>query len=145
MRVSSDLLADLPDFREWAEGERHFDLWDYAMCVTTPDLFLALLEVLEPELVLHDGEYYLAHGFGDDIYKQWRQKLDDKRAIQRVINHLHISSLFQGRVVSDRVAAYAARHLAHHWSLVFADKGLVGEAYGDNFDDAEVTLCRRSE
>jgi hypothetical protein len=143
MKVPADVLADLPDFREWADGEREFDLWDYAMCVATPDLFLALLEVLEPELVLHDGEYFLAHGFSAEVYEQWCQKLDDKLAIQRVINHLHISSLFQGRAVPDRVAAFAATHLARHWSLVFADKGLVGEAYGDNLDEAEVTLCRR--
>jgi hypothetical protein len=118
-------------------------LLDYAMCTATPDSLFALLEIVEPELVVHAGEHFIAHGFTPDLYDEWMERLSDRRAVQRVMNHLHISSILQNGRVTDRVARAAASAIARAWSTAFASLDLLGEAHGETYGDAEVTLVRR--
>jgi hypothetical protein len=145
MRWSSEVLEQLSDFMTWKgsgplAAEHSFTLLDYVMCVGTPDLLFAFVELLMPSLVFHEGHYFFASGFSIDTYEAWKKKVMSITDIQKVMNHIHIESLFQGQDIPDAVAVAAAHTIACVWSKVFADKGIVGKAYGATFEDAEVTL-----
>lgn len=142
MNVPNAVLESLQDFQAWKAGKPDFDLLDYAGCVATPDLFFALSAVLAPELVVHEGNYFFASHFERSTYEAWKEKRRDPIAIQKVMNHLHLSTLFQAQDIPPAVVKTIAGRLASIWSLVFADKGLVGEASGNSLEDAEVTLFR---
>jgi len=75
----------------------------------------------------------------------WFARLKDPIAVQKVMNHIHISTLFQQQAVPDPAALAVAKQLASCWSIGMADKGLVGETYGKTFEDLEVTFFRRTK
>jgi hypothetical protein len=140
MTVPKELLAKLGHYQEWRSGKLDFDMLDYVNCVATPDLLFGFLELLRPSLVLHQGNYFLASHFDEANYNEWMKRLNDPVAVQKVMNHLHISTLFQQQEVPDIVAREAAQQIAACWSKVLADRGLVAEAFGDTLEDAEVTF-----
>lgn len=144
MRLS-EVLRSLPDFRSWGAGQNEFDVLDYAMCTLTVESFCAVASLLGPELIVHDGEYFLKSRFDLAAFEDWHKQLNDSRQIQRVMNHLHIRSLFRDQAVSDRVAVFIADEICRHWDRSFAARGLASERVGATFDDVQVTLCRLSE
>jgi hypothetical protein len=144
MNVPEHLVSELADFRSWKRDSQSFDLLDYAGCVLTPDVLISVLSVVEPTLVVHDGEYFLASHFDPATYDSWLEKLGTKVKVQRMMNHIHISTLLQDQQISDALAVFVAEQIARLWSLVLASKGLIGEASGDSLEDVTVTFYRRS-
>jgi hypothetical protein len=139
-----DLLRDVAAWKATGpdlEGEE-FGVLSYLCFVATPDLLFAFAELLAPELVMHEGSYFIAERFSVANYEEWRARLEDARDIERVMNHLHISTLFQDQDVPDALAVAAAALIAGAWTRGFTSIGVVGEAYGDTFATAEVTLLR---
>ncbi len=130
----------LKDYQAWAARKPQLDLFDYVTCVATPDSFFAFLELFLPDLVLHEGNYFLASHFEPRTYDDWKRQLKDPGAVQKVMNHVHISTLFQQQEIPDLVARAVARQLAVSWSITLAAKGLVTEMYGDTFEDLEGNL-----
>ena len=145
MKVTTDILSTLKDYQAWSAGKSDFDLLDYVTCVATPNLFFGFGELFFPELVHHAGNYFLASHFRAALYDEWLARLKDPLAVQKVMNHVHISTLFQQQVVPDLVAVAVAKQLAASWSLSLADKGLIGEAYGKTLEDLEVTFFRKTK
>jgi hypothetical protein len=133
-----ELLESLEDFKAWRRDSPGFDLWDYVQCVGTPDHFFAFAELFCPTLIQHEGHYFQASGFTPALYQEWMDSLHDPIAVQKMMNHIHISSLFQEGELSNAVASEAAARLATLWNLTLAGKGLVAEAFGG--DDAQVTF-----
>lgn len=142
MNVPQELLVKLRDYQAWRSEKLDFDLLDYVNCVATPDLLFGFLELLCPSLILHDGNYFLANHFNAATYDEWMSQLNDPVAVQKVMNHMHISTLFQQQDVPDVVAREAAQHIAACWSKALADKELIAEAFGDTLENAEVTFFR---
>jgi hypothetical protein len=143
MKIPPEILATLADVKGWA-GEKavgaEFTLLQYLMCVGTPDLLFAFAELFSPELVIHDGLHFLASRFSAETYDQWKAKGLSGEEIQRVINHVHVSSLFQEQEISDQMAAAAAQCIAGFWTRLYRDQGIVGVAVGETFAEAAVTL-----
>ena len=143
-RVPSHLLSDFTAWKATGPSDdKEFGLLGYLGCVATPDLLFAFVELLAPELVRHEGSYFIAERFSVEVYEQWQSRLDDPREIERVVNHLHMTTLFQEQDVPDEVAVAAAHTIAELWTRHFESLGLVGVAYGETFDSAEVTLHSR--
>jgi hypothetical protein len=140
--LSDKILTDLKEFQAWRRSKGDFDLLDYASCIATPDSFFAFHALFAPTLVLHEGFYFLASHFKASLYVDWMQQLRDPIAVQKVMNHIHIATIFQQQYISDHVAVEAATRLAECWSQLFANKGLVAKAFGSNLHDAEVTLFK---
>lgn len=143
MKVPPDIVSELADVKGWA-GERAvgtaFTLLDYVMCVGTPDLLFGFAELLSPELIVHEGLHCLASGFSAGTYGEWkRQGLSDEE-IQRVMNHIHMSAIFQEQDISDRMAVAAAQCIARSWQRSFGVNGIDAVAVGTTFADAAVTL-----
>src|SRR3954469_2226097 len=103
--LSEPLLSELTDYQGWKRGAKgDFDLLDYVGSVMTPDIYFAAEELICPALICHDDIYFLKSHFDPAVYAQWREKLSSTVEIQRVMNHLHICTLFQQAEVSDGLA-----------------------------------------
>ncbi|MBK9260712.1 MAG: hypothetical protein IPM54_12950 [Polyangiaceae bacterium] len=136
-------MAQLADFDAWCKsGPQGADisLIDYVGFVATPDLLFGFASLFWPDLIVHEERRFLASGFSPALYEQWRAKGLNSREIQRVMNHVHISTLFQNQQISDEIAVEAARLLATTWSRTLGPEGLAAEAVGSNLDDAAVTF-----
>jgi hypothetical protein len=143
MQPKPSIMVQLADFRAWARSgpvESTVSLLDYVGFVCTPDLFFAFAALFWPELVTHDGMRFLASGFSAEVYNQWRDAGKSRRETQRVINHVHVSTLLQEQVVSDEVAVEVAHAIAAIWSRTIGPDGLVAESIGSGLDDAAVTF-----
>ena len=141
--MTKDIEELLPDLNAWrTRNAADISLLDYVSFICTPDSFFAYAELFAPTLVNHAGEYFIASKFSVDSYDEWFTRLKDTRAVQRVMNHIHISTLFQQQFVPDQLAAAAASTLATIWSRQFASLDLVGKAAGTDLANAEVTLYR---
>jgi hypothetical protein len=140
MIIPPAILRSLNDYQQWKSGKPDFDLLDYVGCIATPDLCYGFLGLLCPELIVHEGNYFLASHFDPTAYDKWMTRVGEPVAVQKAMNHIHVSTLFQGQDVPDELAKDVAVRIAECWSLVFASKGLVAEAFGDTLHDAQVTL-----
>jgi hypothetical protein len=143
MRPNNSVMAQLADFEAWSKSGPQpttITLIDYIGFVATPDLFFGFAALFRPELIVYQGARFLASGFSEELYEQWRSKGLNSRDIQRVLNHVHISTLFQNQSVSDETAVEAARILASIWSYTLGSEGLVAEAVGTNLESAAATF-----
>lgn len=143
MKISENHLALLSDYQEWNEGKAANDrlsLFDYVSFNATPDLLLGFAELFSCELVLVDHHYFIAERFDASSYEKWKTTLSDMRAIQRVINHIHMRTLLQSHPVGDALAVACAEAIAKIWNEVHRPKSLCAEVHGSVFDDVSVTL-----
>lgn len=139
MKTPDAIVKELADYRAWLERNPGIDLFDYATLAVGPDAFVAVLEVLDPPLVEHRGAYFLARGFTTSTYEAWAAKLSDVAAIQRVMNHIHVSQFFREQEVPDCVLEFLGSQIAKHWNRAFAGLGLTAVSYGGGAE-VEVTF-----
>lgn len=139
MNAPEIVVRELQDYQKWVTRNPGVDLYDYSTLAVRPDAFVAILEVLEPTLVKHEGAYFRARDFTIDAYNAWAAKLPTVAAIQRVMNHIHMSQFFREEDVSYVVREFIANEIVKHWDRAFASLGLTAVAYGDEAD-VEVTL-----
>ena len=143
--LSAPLAEQLTDYQAWRrQAKGDFDLIDYTGSVMTPDIYFATEELICPTLIVHDEIYFLKSHFDPAIYAQWKKKLSDTIEIQRIMNHLHICTLFQQAEMSDELAVELASRIAGLWSMFFLPLGLIGESLGTNFEDASITLVTKA-
>lgn len=143
MRPNDSVMAQLADFDAWSRSGpqgAEISLIDYVGFVATPDLLFGFASLFWPDLIVYQGLRFLASGFSPALYEQWRGKGLDSREIQRVMNHVHVSTLFQNQQISDETAVEAARILATIWSRTLGPEGLATEAVGSSLDDAAATF-----
>lgn len=139
MNTPKSVVSELGDYQAWLKRNPGIDLFDYATLAVSPDAFMAVLEVLEPALIEHGGAYFRARDFTVSAYDAWATKLTNVAAIQRVMNHIHMSQFFREQQVPYSVLEFLASQIVEHWNRIFANLGLRAASYGDG-SDVEVTL-----
>jgi hypothetical protein len=147
MRLPEALEDQLVSLRSWSRSSgtyRYISLFDFVGLEATPDLFFGFTELMFPKLVDHKGGKFIQARFSESVYQLWEKKGHNLIEIQRVMNHVHISTLFQGQEVSDELAVAAAQTLAGIWALALRDDAVCTTALGAHFDDAAATLWATS-
>ncbi len=142
MRPNDVVMSELKDFAAWSQTGVQpgaITLIDYVGFVATPDLLFGFASLFSPDLVVHEGLRFLASGFSVKTYEQWVTQGTAPKEIQRVMNHLHISTLLQ-QGASDAVATETARTIAAIWSRTLGPEGLIAESLGSGIEDAAVTF-----
>jgi len=143
MKISENHLELLSDFQVWNEGKAVHDritLLDYVSFNATAELVLGFGELFFCELILVDQNYFIESRFDFATYAKWKASLPDIRAIQRVINHIHMRTLLQSHPVSDALAVACAETIAKVWNEIHRAKSLRAEVHGSVFDDVSATL-----
>jgi len=146
MHLTEAQLDRLKDFKEWNEEkppEQRISLFDYATFQATPDLLFGFAALLICDLVEVEGHYFIAARFNASYYDDWKTRLSDKIAIQRVMNHIHLTTILQNADADLQAATDCANLIASVWSEVHASKGVVGEVQGSSLEDLSVTLVNK--
>jgi hypothetical protein len=120
-RLSDVPLASLvPETETWQNGQPvGLEGWIYAL--GSFEQMIAYGELFWPDFVEHDG-CILRTGFTVESYRGFMEQTGgDKRAVEAVINHVHISDLFaQPTGPSDEQAVYLGRLLREMWEAKLA-------------------------
>lgn len=143
MPPPESVLSQLEDFRQWAEGGPRAEdvtLLDYVGFVATPDSLFAFAALFFPELAVYKGRRFLRAGFSVELYEAWANKGHTEEEIQRVLNHVHISTILQHGPISDVLACEAANTISQIWQRTLGPDGLTIEAVGSRYDDLAVTF-----
>ena len=140
-RLSDVEFASLvPETKTWANGEPvSLDHWIWA--VGSFEQMIAYGELFWPDFVEHDG-CILRAGFAEENYRGFMQQTGgDKRAVEAVINHVHISDLIsKPEGPSEEQAVYLGRLLQEMWQAKL-EREFPGRAFTVRFDaDDDDTL-----
>ncbi len=123
-----------------ATGSSELSLLDYAGTGIDPEAFVAFARLIRPPLIEREGICYLAAHFDEYVCSQWTERLDDPAEVQRLINRVHISTLFEHREIDRAEALRVATLLAEIWTAMFAELGLRGEVCSETGRSIGVTL-----
>ena len=146
-------LSMLPKFDLWRQDFGGTPtLWDYASQEGGMTLAIAFASVFWPKLIEVDGCVLLAERYDPETFRQWRDKLGDERgAIERVINHVHVWDLFnsESHEVPDEQVRALATTIADTWrcalNVQFPERdGEVALALDEPDDGPTLTLFTRS-
>src|SRR5262245_5878841 len=107
MRIKDSVIAELQDLHAWSKTGGTgalVSLLSYVGFIATQDMLFAFAELFLPDLVVHEGRHFLASHFKQATYDSWVQQGTSPEEVQRVMNHIHISTLLQNQEVSDEAA-----------------------------------------
>jgi hypothetical protein len=124
-RLSDVNLGSLvPETLTWDNG-RPIDPGTWIGFMGRYDHLIAYAELLWPDFVEHDG-CILRAGFGEENYRGFLEaNAGDKRAVETVINHVHIIDLIHGAYESgptDEQSLYLGRLLKEMWQAKLAQE-----------------------
>jgi hypothetical protein len=148
VRIEKSILTQLQDFQRWAStgaSSGAASLLDYVGFVGTLDGLFAHAELFYPERVIHNGRQFLASGFTPQLYDDWISRGLRPKEVQRVLNHVHVSTLLQNQAVTDEAAVEVAKVIAHIWNRTLGPEGVIVESAGATFADAAVTFSQTGE
>lgn len=121
-RLSDVPMADLvPETRDWNNG-LGIDLESWIGCTGGFEQAIGYGELFWPEFLEMDGCVFFA-GVAETNYRDWMQHTGgDKRAVETVLNHRHITDLFsgQGAQPSRHQVLYLGRLLREIWGVKLA-------------------------
>ncbi|MBC8103167.1 MAG: hypothetical protein H7Z41_11325 [Cytophagales bacterium] len=143
-------LSSLPDFTLWQQANQPgFGLLDYLSGVATCEMAVAFTALFWPDLVEYGDAVLLADGFTPALADQWRDQLGgDTAALERVMNHRHLSDLLPG---SEEVGQENLRHLGqvlvHTWQCrlerQFPHRTFRTDFYEDpEAEEVTITFCQ---
>ncbi|CAN5892871.1 hypothetical protein BH24DEI2_BH24DEI2_01310 [soil metagenome] len=90
-------LTKMLRFQQWQEGwvRPNHDLWDFMNFHGNLDLAVAFSSLFWPDIVEVDGCYFRSQTGLQEMLQEWNVVLKgDKRALEGLINHLHVYDLF---------------------------------------------------
>jgi hypothetical protein len=146
MDVDRSIIDKLDDYSLWNEGKDESDrisLLDYACFNATPDLLIAVMELLNPTLINHEGSYFIKTRFDKSTYDDWKKEAVEKKEVEKVMNHIHVTSIFQNQDLDIEVAELAAILITNCWNREFENLSLEASVIGDSIEDLAVTLNSR--
>ncbi|MFT3675207.1 MAG: hypothetical protein QM781_04845 [Chitinophagaceae bacterium] len=109
---------------QWADPSK-MELSDYISFNLHPEDFLIFSSLLFPELIEVDGCVFFKTHYNPDSYSRWKKALyEDRSAIEKMINHVHVYDLFDHRSgnVSESVFDEVGKLLQTSWSCYFRFK-----------------------
>jgi hypothetical protein len=142
MEILKKMSPQLKEYQSWRGTERGEDitLLDFAGFVATPDILCAIYALFFPECILHRDRYFLANHFSESLYDQWIEKSESGMAVQKVLNHVHISTLIQNQSIPDLLACQCAQLLCAAWKCSLEGLDVTVQSGGTGYDDAYVTF-----
>lgn len=130
----------IPELADWNDGEGiDIDSWlgangNYTQAIAYGNLFW-------PEFVEYDDCVFHNH-FQETTYQSWLiQTQGDKTAVEKVMNHRHLSDLFYGQATSAAQLIYMGRLLRDIWQAKlrrdFPGRHIEVEFYENDVSDLE--------
>jgi hypothetical protein len=108
---------ELPQLREWIGKDGEFDPRGFVLANITVAEAKSLSMLLWPEFVEYRGHVFLKFLFDEQGVEAWIAKLgDDRKAVESVVNHLHLWDVFAPGSEEERRAVSAlCSDMAEMW------------------------------
>jgi hypothetical protein len=142
-RNTSNISNELREYSSWNTGklaEDRITLFDYSTFIATPDILFAMAELFDPKLYRFEGCYFIEEKFSEDIYLSWKLKGLGKREIEKVMNHIHITSILQDSDMSIALAKHCCELIVDMWNKIFRNNNITSEVLGSNLEDLSITF-----
>ena len=143
---NKEVLGDLKEYSSWNKGKANDDkitLFDFATFIATPDMLFAISELFNPELFWFDGCCFIKEKFSKEAYGSWKSKGLEKTEIEKVMNHIHITSILQGEELELNMAESCSELIVYMWNKAFISKDVVGAVIGTELNDLAVTITSK--
>lgn len=86
-----------------------------------PAQAVAVARLVLPSFIEYDGCIFLEHKFSVDSYQVWSAELENKVAVEKMINHTHVFDLFyEDEILDEEAYALFAETLARTWELALS-------------------------
>jgi hypothetical protein len=150
MNSSKPDLKELRDYWAWRELSHELTLVDYAGYKLTSDLAVACVSLFYPTFIEIEDCILLEWVYSPDNYRRWKNVFaGDRRQVETMLNHQHISDLLNYASVNMSYTniAYFGETLKATWLCAlnnrFPDRmfSIIGEKDGE-FDDYVITFCQ---
>ncbi len=113
------LTTLIPTTLPWNQGPR-VDVWGWRYHTGDCGQAIAYGELFWPDFLVHDGCVLWAEGFDESNYRSFMdQTSGDRRAVEAVMNHVHIADLFESPRADPSIdqMLYLGRLLQEIWSV----------------------------
>jgi hypothetical protein len=132
-------LTAIDGLAKFCQRERDGSPWKWLNIVSDMSMAAAYGKLFWPDLIERDGGIFLRECFTEDSYREWRQQLGgDVKAIERVMNHVHVYDLFMNPKAgepSPGAVLYFASILGKLWLLRAAEQFGAGRVVVDVLDE----------
>jgi hypothetical protein len=136
----------IPELKEWNNG-RSVDPKYYIAAIGNYEHAIAHGRLFWPDFTEHDDCIFFSDSFTEDNYQNWMKSSDnDKDAVQRVMNHQHISDMFPNIDPEENQIVYLGRLLKEIWQTKlnqeFPEHNFIVELIDDDeyFDELQITI-----
>lgn len=139
MNPDYDITQELEELASWrrANGDDGITLLDVLCFVATLDSLAAHLALFDPEIVIHRGVRFTSSHFDVSTCEAWLATGLTLPEVQRVMNHVHVSTIIQAGA-SDAACDWFATRLASVWRRTIP--GAVVTIDGQGYHEASVTF-----
>lgn len=117
----------ISEFKEWKDynGEK-FTWWSYLNMKANLDIALAFAKFFCPDVVIFENCFFLKDRFFMDNYVAWKNELNDKTTIEKMMNLYSVRDFFHlndcgDDFYSQKIEALAIS-LQYFWNLSFLDR-----------------------
>ena len=116
---NTDYIELIPELKEWEEHNGHpFTPDEWISCVGDYEHAIGYAELFWPEFHEYDGCVFVGSIPDIENYENWlKQTKGNKQSVEAVINHVHITDLFQAEQLSPSEAQikYLGNKLKEMW------------------------------
>lgn len=125
----------------------NISLIDYIYFTSDPDTTISNIKLFFPDLIEYEGMIFLKENFNNENVDNWINYNNySKKQIEKVINHVHIRSLYQdiySETYDSEVFIYIAKYMIKTFKIqlkeCFPDKDFNVEII-DEYEDIQITF-----
>ncbi len=147
----TDYTQLIPELKKWTEyNERIFRPDEWMSCIGNYGHAIGYLAIFWPDFYEYEGCVFVGSQPSKSHYKLWLEETKgDKQAVEAMLNHIHISDLFQAMDLSASTEQikYLGNKMQEMWlskaKIEFPQKEIVvefDEGSMADLADAQVTL-----
>lgn len=133
----------LKEYSSWNRGKKtdqKITLFDFATFIATPDLIFAMSALFSPKLVAHDGSFFIDQKFSIPNYERWKKQGLSSVEIEKVINHIHMTTILQSSDVDYLEAKKCADLITSMWNKCISEESVKAIVVGEVIEDLAVTI-----
>lgn len=128
----------------------NISLIDYIYFTSDPDTTISNIKLFFPDLIEYEDMIFLKENFNNENVDNWINSNNySKEQIEKVINHVHIRSLYQDRyseTYDSEVFIYIAKYMIKTFRIqlkeFFPDKDFNLEII-DEYEDIQITFYQK--
>ena len=127
-------------FKDWSEVKPDLNYFEYLGFEATIDGLIAYSEIFMPKLIDVGGAYFLKRRYDHLVHKQWIESGLSTQAIQKKMNMISMSWLFQGHESGVKDIENAMDIIERAWRCFIIVDGILIERHVSKDGECYITF-----